>query len=298
MPPPADPRAMSEYSDPLSFSLLDQLGQRTDGNGYPCPDINNTRSLIFRLTSKPQTLEERLTATPHKTTEPTTNNTLLYPDPTPNPDIKPKIKPTDNASAREPTPPSAADPRISGKGPSEVYADEDEDEENRIPSNEGAPPTTSLRPLTPVPTPMMQLIDYVSALCADWNAILPEIAHSTCAADASRLSLDIHLDTALTNEGLAALCVEGLVRVQTLCQMIAIMTMNLMTILEGNVEKSEENGGGDVDFLLIEADPQKVGRFTELLLVDEQVKAGWQPTQDMPDTSEDYNMELYGDGES
>uniref|UniRef100_A0A0W0FL58 Uncharacterized protein n=1 Tax=Moniliophthora roreri TaxID=221103 RepID=A0A0W0FL58_MONRR len=157
---------------------------------------------------------------------------------------------------------------------------------------------------------MMQLIDHVSALCADWNAILPEIAHSTCAADASRLSLDIHLDTALTNEGLAALCVEGLVRVQTLCQMIAIMTMNLMTISEGNVEESEENGGGDVDFLFIGADPQKVGRFTELLLVDEQVKAGWQPTQNvpatptlrdidhMPDTSEDYNIELYGDRES
>uniref|UniRef100_A0A0W0FL33 Uncharacterized protein n=1 Tax=Moniliophthora roreri TaxID=221103 RepID=A0A0W0FL33_MONRR len=130
MVPPADPRAMSEYPDPLSFNLLDRLGQRTDGNGYLCPDINNTRSLIFRLTSEPQTLEERLTATPYETTEPTTNDTLLYPDPTPDPNIKPKIKPTDNASAREPTPPSAADPRISRKGPSEVYTDEDKDEEN------------------------------------------------------------------------------------------------------------------------------------------------------------------------
>ncbi|ESK83091.1 hypothetical protein Moror_6074 [Moniliophthora roreri MCA 2997] len=42
MPPPTDPRAMSEYPDPLSFSLIDRLGQRTDGNGYPCPDINDT----------------------------------------------------------------------------------------------------------------------------------------------------------------------------------------------------------------------------------------------------------------
>uniref|UniRef100_A0A0W0F2U3 Uncharacterized protein n=1 Tax=Moniliophthora roreri TaxID=221103 RepID=A0A0W0F2U3_MONRR len=143
-------------------------------------------------------------------------------------------------------------PAVSREDPSGVYMDEDG--ENRIPSSEGAPPTINWRSLTPVLTSMTQLIDHVSALCVDWNAISPEIAHSTCAADASRLSLDIHLDTALTNEGLTTLHIEGLVRVQTLCRMITIMTMNLTTTLEESVEGSEENGNRNVDFLFIGAD--------------------------------------------
>ncbi|ESK81348.1 hypothetical protein Moror_16705 [Moniliophthora roreri MCA 2997] len=102
---------------------------------------------------------------------------------------------------------------------------------------------------------MTQLIDCISALCADWNTILPNIAHSTCVADASKLSLVICLDTALTNEGLAALHTEGLVQVQTLCQMIVVMTMNLMTILEENAEGSEVDKGWDAEFLFVEADP-------------------------------------------
>ncbi|ESK81326.1 hypothetical protein Moror_12107, partial [Moniliophthora roreri MCA 2997] len=183
-------------------------------------------------------------------------------------------------------------PTVGGEALSEAYEDKAKDKENRIPSNEGVPPTISLRSPTLAPTPMMQLIDHISALCADWNAISPEIAHSTCVADASRLSLGIHLDTALTNEGLAALHVEGLVQVQTLCQMITIMTMNLMTILEENIEESEENNNRDVEFLFVGADPWKVGRFTGLLSVDKQ------NVDDMPDTSEDYNAELYGDRES
>ncbi|ESK81363.1 hypothetical protein Moror_3736 [Moniliophthora roreri MCA 2997] len=157
---------------------------------------------------------------------------------------------------------------------------------------------------------MTLLIDCISALCADWNTILPEIAHSTCVTNASQLSLGICLDTALTNEGLTALRVEGLVRVQTLCQMIAIMMMNLMTISEENAEESIHSSGGDADFLFIGADPQKVGRFEGLLSVDKQVAMGWQPMQDipatpmlrdvkdMPDTSIDYDTELYRDGES
>uniref|UniRef100_A0A0W0FFT2 Uncharacterized protein n=1 Tax=Moniliophthora roreri TaxID=221103 RepID=A0A0W0FFT2_MONRR len=157
---------------------------------------------------------------------------------------------------------------------------------------------------------MTQLVDCVSALCVDWNAISPTIAHSTCVADASRLSLNICLDTALTNKGLTALHIEGLVRVQTLCQMIAIMMMNLTTTSEENVEESEANRKRNMDFLFIGADPRKVGRFTGLLSIDEWVATGWQPMQDvpatpalrdvddMPDTSENYNTELYRDGES
>ncbi|ESK81301.1 hypothetical protein Moror_12134 [Moniliophthora roreri MCA 2997] len=111
MPPPADPQAMSEYSDPLSFSLIDHLGRRTNGNRYPHPDINNMRSLITRLTSEPRTLEEQLTPAPRVATEPPANDTLVYPDPTPDPNVKPKIEPTDNAPGQELTPPTTADPR-------------------------------------------------------------------------------------------------------------------------------------------------------------------------------------------
>ncbi|ESK81186.1 hypothetical protein Moror_2285 [Moniliophthora roreri MCA 2997] len=103
---------------------------------------------------------------------------------------------------------------------------EDKEWENKIPENVEDPPILSLRSPTPAPTPMMQLVDHVSALCVDWSAISPDIARSTCVADASRLSLDIHLATALTNEGLAALCADGLIRAQTLCRMVAIMMMN------------------------------------------------------------------------
>uniref|UniRef100_A0A0W0G5J8 Uncharacterized protein n=1 Tax=Moniliophthora roreri TaxID=221103 RepID=A0A0W0G5J8_MONRR len=157
---------------------------------------------------------------------------------------------------------------------------------------------------------MTLLVNHVSALCADWNAISPEIAHSTCVGDASQLSLDIHLHTALTNEGLAELCTEGLVQVQTLCQMITIMMMNLMTILEENAEESIHNSRGNVDFLFIRADLWKVQRYRELPSVSERVAIGWQLTLDvlatpvlqsideMPDTLYDYDTELYGDGES
>ncbi|ESK80690.1 hypothetical protein Moror_16583 [Moniliophthora roreri MCA 2997] len=82
-----------------------------DGNGYPHPNINNTRSLISRLTSEPRTLEERLATAPSEAAEPLANDTLIYPDPTPNPDVKPKIELTNNAPSREPTPLSTADPR-------------------------------------------------------------------------------------------------------------------------------------------------------------------------------------------
>uniref|UniRef100_A0A0W0F435 Uncharacterized protein n=1 Tax=Moniliophthora roreri TaxID=221103 RepID=A0A0W0F435_MONRR len=100
MPPPADPRALSEYPDPLSFSLIDHLGQRTDGNGYSRPNINDTRSLITCLTSEPRSLKQRFTAAPHAATEPPASDTLVYPNPTPDTDIKPKLKQTDNTPPR------------------------------------------------------------------------------------------------------------------------------------------------------------------------------------------------------
>ncbi|ESK83215.1 hypothetical protein Moror_3285 [Moniliophthora roreri MCA 2997] len=157
---------------------------------------------------------------------------------------------------------------------------------------------------------MTLLVDCISALCADWNAILPKIAHSTYVGDASQLNLDICLGTALTNEGLTILCTEGLIQGQTLCQMITIMMMNLMKISEENAEESIYNSGGDANFLFVGADPQKVQRFVEPPSVSKRVATSWQPTLDvpatpvlrsvneMPDTSYDYDMELYRDGES
>ncbi|ESK82175.1 hypothetical protein Moror_14466 [Moniliophthora roreri MCA 2997] len=92
--------------------------------------------------------------------------------------------------------------------------------------------------------------------------------------------------------------------------MIAIMTMNLTRISEESAEESIHNSRGDMDFLFVGADPQKVQRFEGPPSVDKWMTTGWQPTADipttpmlrsvdeMPDTSYDYDMELYGDGES
>uniref|UniRef100_A0A0W0FHZ2 Tf2-1-like SH3-like domain-containing protein n=1 Tax=Moniliophthora roreri TaxID=221103 RepID=A0A0W0FHZ2_MONRR len=151
---------------------------------------------------------------------------------------------------------------------------EDEDRENQIPSNISIPLRLNLQPPTPVPTPMTQLINCVSALCADWSAILPGIACSTCVSNASKLSLGILLEAALTTEGLARLCIEGLIRVLALCWTIAIMTMNLMTILMENSDEEMAGDNGDMDFMFIGSDPQKVGRFMGYLSVEEQEHQG------------------------
>uniref|UniRef100_A0A0W0F1K2 Uncharacterized protein n=1 Tax=Moniliophthora roreri TaxID=221103 RepID=A0A0W0F1K2_MONRR len=109
MPPPADPRAMSEYPDPLTFSLLDRLGRQTDGNGYPCPDINDNRSLISRLTSEPVGDETGFPAVTHSSPKP--DNALVYPDPTPDPDVKFKVESLDSLTPSQPEPLTATDPR-------------------------------------------------------------------------------------------------------------------------------------------------------------------------------------------
>uniref|UniRef100_A0A0W0G1Z3 Reverse transcriptase-rnase h-integrase n=1 Tax=Moniliophthora roreri TaxID=221103 RepID=A0A0W0G1Z3_MONRR len=124
--------------------------------------------------------------------------------------------------------------------------------------------------------------------------------------------------TALTSEGLAALRVDGLIRAQTLCRMVAVMMMNggittnPTTTSEGSVEMLMEEYDRDIQLLFVGADPKKV----RMLSVEERVATGWQPTSDVPatpqlgaveempdiddrpDTSYDYDTELYGDGES
>uniref|UniRef100_A0A0W0GD30 Reverse transcriptase-rnase h-integrase n=1 Tax=Moniliophthora roreri TaxID=221103 RepID=A0A0W0GD30_MONRR len=317
MPPPADPRVMSEYPDPLTFSLLDRLGRRTDGNRYPRPDINDTRSLISRLTSEPVDNETGLPTTAHSSPEP--SNTLVYPDPTPNPDIKFKVESFDSLTSSRPEPPTAVDPRnlqtpeatvppeggayphgwrggctrgVRGRG-RERRSGEPNSRKRRRPTD-------------------AQLEKSDSGPDPDDAARRPHLCH------ASRLSLDIHLATALTNEGLAALRIDGLIQAQTLCRMVAVMTMNETitmsptTISEGNVEMLVKEYDQDAQLLFVGADPKKV----RLLSVEEQQAMGWQPTSDplatpmmgvmdempdtddRPDTSYDYNTELYRDGES
>uniref|UniRef100_A0A0W0G7A7 Putative reverse transcriptase-rnase h-integrase n=1 Tax=Moniliophthora roreri TaxID=221103 RepID=A0A0W0G7A7_MONRR len=199
-------------------------------------------------------------------------------------------------------------PVVGGEVALEEFEDraEDDEQENQTPERGNNLPRLSLRSPTPVLTPMMQLVNHISALCVDWNAISPNIAHSTCVIDASKLNLDIHLATVLNNEGLAVLCTEGLIQVQTLCQMITVMTMSPMTISEENIEEMVQEYDRDAQLLFIGADSRKV----RLLSVDEWMAAGWQPTVNLPDTprmgtvdkmpdmSYDYDAELYGDGES
>ncbi|ESK85486.1 hypothetical protein Moror_10114 [Moniliophthora roreri MCA 2997] len=108
MPPPTNPQAMSEYPDPLSFSLLNWLRRRTDGNGYPCPDINNTRSLISRLTSKLRVDEPKPSSATRTSSE--FPDTLVYPDPTPDPDVKPKVESIDSLAPSQSEPPTTVDP--------------------------------------------------------------------------------------------------------------------------------------------------------------------------------------------
>ncbi|ESK95609.1 hypothetical protein Moror_12581 [Moniliophthora roreri MCA 2997] len=199
-------------------------------------------------------------------------------------------------------------PAVGGEVDLEEFKDkvEDGERENRIPEKEDDLLTLKLRSPTLAPTLMTQLTDHVSALCADWSAILPDTARSTCVVDASRLSLDIRLATALTNKGLGVFCAEGLIQAQTLCRTIAIMTMDHGRISPENSETLVQEYNRDAQLLFIGADLQKA-RF---LSVEEHQVMGWQPTSDvpatprlrtvdeMPDTPYDYDTELYGDGES
>uniref|UniRef100_A0A0W0G0T9 Reverse transcriptase-rnase h-integrase n=1 Tax=Moniliophthora roreri TaxID=221103 RepID=A0A0W0G0T9_MONRR len=100
--------------------------------------------------------------------------------------------------------------------------------------------------------------------------------------------------------------------------MVAVMTMNGGTMMSPtttsaeNVEALTEEYDRDAQLLFVGADPKKV----RLLSVEERLAMGWQPPSevpatprlgavgempdidDMPDTSYDYDAELYGDGES
>ncbi|ESK81129.1 hypothetical protein Moror_6014, partial [Moniliophthora roreri MCA 2997] len=313
MPPPADPRAMSEYPHPLTFSLLDRLGRRTDGNGYPRPDINNTRSLISRLTSEPDTDETRLSADTHSSPEP--NNALIYPDPTPNPDVKPKVESFDSLASSQPGPPTATDPRNLQMPEATVPPEGGAHSRGwrggrsrRVRGRGRGQRTGELNPRKRRRPTDSQLEKSDSGPDPNDAAHQPRL----CPV------LDIHLVTALTNEGLATLRAEGLIRAQTLCRMVAIMTMNGGTMTSPtrtsveNVEKLVEEYDRDAQLLFVGADPQKV----RLLSVEERQAMGWQPISDLPvtpwmededemlemddrpDTSYDYDTELYGDGES
>uniref|UniRef100_A0A0W0F9B8 Reverse transcriptase-rnase h-integrase n=1 Tax=Moniliophthora roreri TaxID=221103 RepID=A0A0W0F9B8_MONRR len=100
--------------------------------------------------------------------------------------------------------------------------------------------------------------------------------------------------------------------------MVAVMTMNggittSPTTTSGeNVEMLMEEYDRDIQLLFVGADLKKV----RMLSIEERLATGWQPTSDVPatprlgvteempdiddrpDTSYDYDTELYGDGES
>uniref|UniRef100_A0A0W0F4W3 Uncharacterized protein n=1 Tax=Moniliophthora roreri TaxID=221103 RepID=A0A0W0F4W3_MONRR len=242
---------MSEYPDPLS-SLIDRLRRRTDRNRYLHPNINNTWSLITRLTSEPRpSKNDSPPDSPPLPIQPLnpplmTPLFILTPLPIPTSNLRsnrPMTPPPENPHLRPlPTPevfrhlkhqflPNVKIiPTVGGAGPSNE--DKDEDRENQTPSNDEDLPTLSLRSPTLCLTPMTLLINCISAL------------------------------------------------------------------------------GGDTDFLFIGADPRKVQRFKDWSSVDTWMAMGWQPAADipttpmlqsvdeMPDTSYDYDAELYGDGES
>uniref|UniRef100_A0A0W0FRL1 Reverse transcriptase-rnase h-integrase n=1 Tax=Moniliophthora roreri TaxID=221103 RepID=A0A0W0FRL1_MONRR len=100
--------------------------------------------------------------------------------------------------------------------------------------------------------------------------------------------------------------------------MVAVMTMNGGTMTSPtttsaeNVESLMEEYDRDAQLLFVGADPKKV----RLLTVEERLAMGWQPPSEVPatprlgavdempdddyrpDTSYDYDAELYGDRES
>uniref|UniRef100_A0A0W0G9P7 Uncharacterized protein n=1 Tax=Moniliophthora roreri TaxID=221103 RepID=A0A0W0G9P7_MONRR len=65
-------------------------------NPYQLLHLFNSGHLLTQLTSEPQTFVERLASALCAATEPPADDTLVYPDPTPDPDIKPKVESTDN----------------------------------------------------------------------------------------------------------------------------------------------------------------------------------------------------------
>ncbi|ESK82458.1 hypothetical protein Moror_8556 [Moniliophthora roreri MCA 2997] len=73
---------------PNPYQLLHLFN--TEQNGYPHPDINDTQSLVSQLTSELLVDETGLPTVTHSSSEP--DNTLIYPDSTPDPNIKPKVK--------------------------------------------------------------------------------------------------------------------------------------------------------------------------------------------------------------
>ncbi|ESK83154.1 hypothetical protein Moror_15001 [Moniliophthora roreri MCA 2997] len=290
MPPPADPREI----------------RRTDGNGYPRPDINDTRSPVSQLTSEPLVDEVQFPAAAHSTPEP--DNTLVYPDPTPDPDVKPKIESIDPAGSLRPGPSTTIDPQSLQTPEASVPLEG----RTHPRSWRGGRPwgirgwgrgrgTGELNPRKRRRPTEAQLEKSDSGPDPDDKACRP-----TCVADASKLNLDIHLATVLSNKGLAILCTEGLIRVQMLCRMIAVMTMSPTKISEESAEALVDEYNRDAQLLFVGADPQKV----RLLSVEEQEAIGWQLTFDvpatlvmrtvdeMPDTSYDYDDKLYSNGES
>uniref|UniRef100_A0A0W0FWR4 Uncharacterized protein n=1 Tax=Moniliophthora roreri TaxID=221103 RepID=A0A0W0FWR4_MONRR len=261
MPPPADPRAM---------------------NGYPRPDINNTRSLISRLTTEPADNEAGLSAATHSSPEP--DDTLIYPDPTPDPDVKPKIKSLNSLAPSQPGPPTATDPR------------------NLQTPEATVPPESGV---------------YLRSWRGGRSRGVRGRGRGRRTGEQNPRKRRRPTDSQLEKSD-SSPDPDDAARRPRLCPTVAVMTMNggtmtsPMTTLAENVEMMTKKYDRGTQLLFVGADPKKM----RLLSVEEWQAMGWQPTfdplatpqmgtieemldmDDRPDTSYDYDTELYGDGES
>ncbi|ESK92912.1 hypothetical protein Moror_9047 [Moniliophthora roreri MCA 2997] len=148
-----------------------------------------------------------------------------------------------------------------------------------------------LPPLMPVET----WIDCTSALCVNWTAISPETAQATFVSNASTMCLDISLQGVQSRDGLHNFHMEGLVQIVVLCQTIMIMMMTGTTIMTENddrtfiVNTEQEHR----EFMFIEVNPKKPEASLAQPAMEEEEMVGL-----TPDESQEYDTELYGDGES
>uniref|UniRef100_A0A0W0FHH2 Uncharacterized protein n=1 Tax=Moniliophthora roreri TaxID=221103 RepID=A0A0W0FHH2_MONRR len=128
------------------------------------------------------------------------------------------------------------------------------------------------------------------------------------------MCLDISLQGVQSRDGLHNFRMEGLVQIVVLCQTIMIIMMTGTTIITENddctfVVNTEQKHR---EFMFIEVNPKKVRLIDLKKGVETRMAEGWQPEASLaqpameeeemvgltPDESQEYDTELYGDGES
>uniref|UniRef100_A0A0W0FR49 Uncharacterized protein n=1 Tax=Moniliophthora roreri TaxID=221103 RepID=A0A0W0FR49_MONRR len=129
-----------------------------------------------------------------------------------------------------------------------------------LPLISASSPSVSSQPLMLMLSPVVELMEHISALCASWSAISPGTAHATCVSSALNMCLDILLQAALSEDGLHDLHIEALVQTVVLCWTIVIMMMTQGSLVIENSEgcftvQTEEEWW---EFIFLGVDPKKV----------------------------------------